>query len=57
MSSGFTPQARYLHAALVYGDKMLIFGGMAQNGSTLNDFWEFQFESRSKWLFLWEIIL
>jgi len=41
------PQARYLHAAVVLGDRMLLYGGMTQNGTTLNDFWDYRFQTSS----------
>ena len=44
VASGPAPQARYMHAAIVSGEKMLVYGGMTEIGTTLNDFWEFDFK-------------
>ncbi len=38
-SGAATPQPRVCHAAAMVRDKVYIFGGVAQNGTLLNDLW------------------
>lgn len=43
INSKLTPPGRRSHKAIVYKDKMYMFGGFAEK--PMNDFWQFDFET------------